>query len=174
MTTPISGKLFDGVFHRVLAGDVPAEVTQKLGELGVDLGALQPHYPRELWYRAIAETAAALYPSDAGQLRKLGRRIVSSLVTKNLIKGPWVGMAKLLGPRRGLKQAIERMDHSVVKLSVHEKSKHEFEIVADETEQAEFLAGLIEGALELLGGRDAKTVVVGPRGTSTVFSATWR
>jgi uncharacterized protein (TIGR02265 family) len=174
MTRPISGKLFDGVFRRLLAGEVPAEVTQKLAELGVDLSALQPTYPRELWYRAIAETAAALYPSDPGGLRKLGRRIVSSLVSRDLIKGPWLGMAKLLGPRRALKQAVERMDSSVVKLHLHEKSKHELEIVADETEQAEFLAGLIEGAIDLLGGRDAKVVVVGPRGASTVFSATWR
>ncbi len=174
MTRPISGKLFEGVFRRVLGADVPAEVLSKLGELGVDLNALQPTYPRETWYRAIAETAAALYPSDAGQLRKLGRRIVTSLVSKDLIKGPWLGMARLLGPRRALKQAVERMDSNVVKLHLHEKSKHEFEIVADETEQAEFLAGLIEAALELLGGRDAKAVVVGPRGNSTVFSATWR
>ncbi len=176
MTTPIPGKMIDGVFRRVLAGEVSDELSAQLAAIGLDLAqpTLEPVYPRQTWYLAIGHTATALYPTDAVPLRRLGRHIIEALERKQLIRGPWVGMAKLLGPRRALKQAAERLDNGVVKLSIAEKSRNEFEILAEETEQVEFLAGLLEASIGMLGGRDSRTTVIGSRGNATVFSATWR
>jgi uncharacterized protein (TIGR02265 family) len=176
MSTPIPGKLVDGVFRRVLAGEVSAELSAQLVAIGIDLSlpALAPAYPRETWYLAISHTATSLFPTDVTPLRRLGRHIIEALERKQLIKGPWVGMAKLLGPRRALRQAADRLDNSVVKLSIAEKSKNEFEIVAEETEQAEFLAGLLEASIGMLGGRESRTTIIGLRGNAMVFSARWR
>jgi uncharacterized protein (TIGR02265 family) len=176
MTNPIPGKMIDGVFRRVLAGEVNAALSAQLADIGLDLTlpTLAPTYPRETWYLAISHTATSLFPADTIPLRRLGRHVIEALERKQLIKGPWVSMARLLGPRRALRQAAERLDNNVVKLTIAEKSKTEFEIVAEEMEQAEFLAGLLEASIGMLGGRESRTTIIGPRGNAMVFSATWR
>jgi uncharacterized protein (TIGR02265 family) len=178
MKKPISGKLVDGLFRRVLAGDVTVDLKGTLAMLGLDLSParLEPEYPRALWYEAVAATAKALYGNQAPeqQLRHLGLHVIDSLQRRHIVKGPWIAMARLAGPRRALRQATEYLDHSPVKLVLNERSKTEFEIVVEDHEQPEFLAGLLEGAITLLGGKHTHVVVAGQRGHSTVFSATWR
>jgi uncharacterized protein (TIGR02265 family) len=175
VNTELPGKLFDGVFRRVLGDQLSAELRARLAADGLDLDALRPKYPRSVWYGAVSRTAADLFPGEAaaGQ-RRLGQHVIALLQQRNLIKGAWLGVAKLAGPRRALRQAADHVEHSPIHLTIVEKAKTEFEILVDELEQPEFLAGLLEGAIGMLGGRDAKAIVQGPRGALMVLSATWR
>ncbi len=174
--SPIPGKLVEGVLKRVLAGDVTPALTSELAAIGIDLSApLLALYPREVWYQAVALTANALFPQlDSGlQLRQLGKHIIDCLQTRRVVKGHWLTMAKLAGPSRALKQAIELTQYGPVKLTIAQLAKRDFEIVAEETQQSEFLGGLLEGAIALLGGKNPSVVVTAAREASTVFRATW-
>lgn len=173
----IPGKLVESVFNRVLAPDVTPALKAQLAAVGVDLsGPMQLNYPRTAWYLAIELTAKTLYPEEPlpAQLRKLGSHIISSLQTRQIIKGAWLTMAKLMGPRRALKQAMDFSDRSPVKITITERSKSEFEILVDDAEQPEFLAGLLETAIGMLGGKNPGVSLEGTREGSSLFRATWR
>lgn len=175
--SPIPGKLVEAVFKRVLAPDLTPPLTAQLASVGVELSApMEANYPRTTWYLAVELTAKALYPDDElpVQLRKLGGHIITSLQTRQLIKGAWLTMARLAGPRRALKQAMDFTDRSPVKLTITERSKTEFEISVDDTEQCDFLAGLLEAAITMLGGKNAGVTLEGTRENAAQFRATWR
>jgi uncharacterized protein (TIGR02265 family) len=174
---PIPGKLIEGVFRRVLAQDLTPELQRKLVESGLDLDqGLKAEYPRETWYRAIEETAKALYPREesAAQLRRLGRHIVESLDSRKIVKGPWLSMAKFLGPKRAMLKAAEHSERfSPVKLELHEKSGKEVEVHVEEDRQLDFLAGLLEGLVGALGGKSPHVRVMSTDGLKSVLSAQW-
>ncbi len=173
------GRLVQAVFKKVLAADVTPELTQLLKHEGLDLSApLADEYPRTVWHRAIEVTAAALFPTvgDAlEQQRRLGRHVIISLQSRNLIKGPWLTMAKLLGPRRALKQASDfGAENLPVTLEIKEKSSKELEVTVDDGRQIEFLEGLLEALVGMLGGREPRVAVISSTEQRAVFSATWR
>lgn len=173
----IPGKLVEGLFKKVLALDVSPALLAQLTEAGVDLSAPPPtDYPRSTWYRAIALTAQSLFPNDppAVQLRKLGHHVMDALQSRGIIKGPWLSMARLMGPRRSLRQAMDFLDRSPVKLEITERSKTEFEIFVDDPEQPEFLAGLLQGAIGALGGKEPTVSQLPPEPGASLFRATWR
>ncbi len=173
----IPGKLVEAVFKRVLAPDLTPALTAQLASVGVDLAApMETNYPRTTWYLAIELTAKALYPNDElpTQLRKLGGHLINSLQSRQIVKGAWLAMARLAGPRRALKQAMDFTDRSPVKLTITERSKTEFEISVDDTEQPDFLGGLLEAAITMLGGRNASVKLEGARESAAQFLASWR
>ena len=173
----IPGKLVEAVFKRVLGPDLNPELIKQLTAIGLDLsGPMETSYPRTAWYLAIELTAKALYPEDplAVQLRKLGGHIINCLQSRQIIKGTWLTMAKLMGPRRALKQAMDFTDRSPVKLTITERAKNEFAISVDDTEQPDFLAGLLEAAITMLGGKDGNVSLEGTREGSSHFRAAWR
>lgn len=176
-TAPIPGKLVDGVFRRVLAPDLSAELKLQLAQLGIDLSHPGHHeYPRATWYQAVDATAAALYPQLAGpeQLHRFGRHVIDALQARGIVKGAWLTMAKMLGPKRSLKQAAEHSDrYSPVKLEIHEKPGRAVEIHVHEDRQLEFLSGLLEGLLHALGGKAAKVHVQSRDGQRAVLAASW-
>jgi uncharacterized protein (TIGR02265 family) len=178
MAVPISGKLVDGVFRRALGPELPSELRARLLAEGLDLApaTLAPSYPRPLWYQAVALTAAALYPAEApdAQLRRLGRHVLEALQARGAFKTGWVGVARLLGPRRALLQAAGRPEHLPVKVHVKELARTRFELWTEERQQAEFLAGLLEGTCALLGGKEPTVQVIGERGDGMVLMASWR
>jgi uncharacterized protein (TIGR02265 family) len=170
---PIPGKLVESVFRRVLAADITPELKTQLAEAGLDVsGPMQPSYPRPVWYQAIELTAKTLFPQDPlpSQLRKLGAHIISSLQSRQIIKSSYLTMAKLMGPRRAIKQAMDFTDRSPIKLTITERSKTEFEVSVDDTHQPEFLTGLLEQAITMLGGKNASVTSAGEGS----FRATWR
>ena len=173
----IPGKLVDGLFRKLLLHELTAELVTLLAEAGVDVSVPAAEaYPRAVWYRAIELTAAALYPAEPppGQLHRLGRHVIDSWQRRG-IKGPWLGVAKLMGPRRAMKQAAELAGkYSPVRLEVHDQGKSAVEIRVDEGQQPEFLAGLLEGVIGVLGGKDAHVHVTGAAPEKGVFAATWR
>lgn len=176
-TSTIPGKMVSGLFNKVLGPDLTPTLKDQLAEAGVNLSQTPPDsYPRATWYRAIELTSKTLYtqhePSE--QLRRFGAHIIDSLQSRGIVKSSWLTMARFMGPRRALKQAMDFTDRSPVKLTITELSKTEFEIGVDDKEQPEFLAGLLEAAIVMLGGKQAKVLLKGPRGDGNVFSATWR
>lgn len=176
-TRAIPGKLVEGVFRRALAGDLTPPLLEQLAAIGVDLSVPpQPAYPRPTWYRAIELTAAALYADDVPdvQLRKLGQHIMRSLKEREIIKGPWLSMAKLLGPRRALKQAADFAQGGPIKLTLVEKGKQEVEIFVEEGEQPALLAGILEGTIALLGGKEPAAEVGARSEAGTTFLTRWR
>jgi len=173
----IPGKMVEGLFKRVLAPDLTPTLKTQLAEAGVDLSAPAPHaYPRATWYRAVELTAQTMYPGQPAetQLRKFGGHIIESLQAREIIKSTWLTMARFMGPRRALKQAMDFTDRSPVKLGITELSKTEFEISVDDQQQPEFLAGLLEAAIHMLGGKSPSVTLKGPKGDSNLFRATWR
>ena len=173
----IPGKLVESVFKKVLAPDLTPAAIEGLAALGIELHAAPPDtYLRTTFHQAMALMGRTLYPSLAPpeQLYRLGRHLIASLQTRNVVKGAFISMARFLGPRRALKQAVDHLDRSPVKLTVTERSKTEFEIAVDDREQPEFLRGMLEEAIHLLGGRSAEVALLGPQGESNVFRASWR
>ncbi len=173
------GRLVQAVFKRVLSADLTPQLTEQLKAEGLDLSLEPPaEYPRTLWFRAIELTAASLFPTVSAPLeqqRQLGRHLITSLQQRNLLKGPWLSVAKLLGPRRALKQIADfGAENSPVEFEVKEKSSKELEVSVDEGRQSEFLAGLIEALVGILGGKDTRVATVTQTEIRAVFSATWR
>jgi uncharacterized protein (TIGR02265 family) len=174
----VPGQLVKGVFQRVLFQELSADLIGSMAAAGVDLSVpLQETYPKASWLRAIELTANSLFPDTpyADRLRRLGRHIIETLESRKMIKGPWLTMAKLMGPKRALKQAADLgVKYSPVRLDVKERSGKELEIDLDEDAQPEFLAGLLEGLVEALGGRDARVKVESATNGRAVMAATWR
>jgi uncharacterized protein (TIGR02265 family) len=176
-TRAIPGKLVEGVFRKVLGPQMTPVLLEQLAGIGVDLSVpMHPAYPRPTWYRAVELTAAALFSSDTQdvQLRRFGRHLMRALKERGVIKGPWLSMARLLGPRRALSQAADFAKGGPIQLSLVEKGKHEVEIHVEEGEQPDFLAGILEGTIELLGGKDASADVISRTDVATTFTARWR
>ena len=175
--THIPGKLVEGVFKRVLVQDLTPALIAQLADVGVDLAVpVSSDYPRTAWYLAVEITAKALFPNDElpVQLRKLGAHIITSLQSRHIIKGPWLSMARLMGPRRALKQAMDFTDRSPVKLTLTERAKNQFAITVDDGEQPDFLAGLLEAAITMLGGKAPTVALEATRDGVSHFLATWR
>lgn len=174
----VPGKLVKGVFQRVLFPELSAALITELAGAGLDLSIpVKDAYPRPVWYRSIELTADSLFPeADASaRLRHLGRHIIEELDARKLVKGPWLAMAKLMGPRRALKQAVEHgAQFSPIHLDVRERSPKELEITVAEDQQPEFLAGLLEGLVEILGGKAPHVKVLSTANGRAVMAATWR
>lgn len=173
----VPGKMVNGLFTRVLGPDLTPELKTQLAEIGLDVSAAPPEsYPRATWYSAIELTSKALFPTHTAPAhhRKLGAHVVDSLQSRQIVKSAYLTMAKFMGPRRALKQAMDFTDRSPVKLTITELSKTEFEISVDDKEQPEFLAGLLEAAIGMLGGKAASVSLKGPQGDANLFRATWK
>lgn len=174
----VPGQLVKAVFQRVLFQDLSAELIGALAHAGLDLSTpLKPAYPKAVWCRSIELTADSLFPEAAAdaRLRRLGRHLIESLESRKLVKGPWLSMAKFMGPRRALKQGAELgAQHSPIPLHVKERSSKELEVSLDEGDQPEFLAGMLEGLVEALGGKSAQVTVESVVHGRAVMAATWR
>jgi uncharacterized protein (TIGR02265 family) len=152
----IPGKLVEAVFKRVLAPDLTPGLISQLAAVELTAKELYPHHPLDV------------------QLRRLGGHIIHCLQSRHIIKSTWLSMAKLMGPRRALKQAMDFTDRSPVKLTITERAKNEFAIVANDTEQPDFLAGLLESAITMLGGKSAHVALESTHEGASHFRATWR
>jgi uncharacterized protein (TIGR02265 family) len=174
----IPGQWVKGVFQRVLFPDLSADLIIALAGVGLDLSVpLAEAYPRVVWYRAVELTADSLFPEllQDKRLRQLGRHVIQSLESRRLVKGPWLGVAKLMGPRRALKQAAQMgAADSPIPLELTERSAREVEIVVAEDQQAEFLAGLLEGLVAALGGKSPQVIIESVGNGRAVMAASWR
>jgi uncharacterized protein (TIGR02265 family) len=168
MTIP--GKLVGAVYGTVLGPDVTPALKAQLTSIGFDLKSPAEKYTKKQWYESVEVTSATLFPNDAQAQRKLGNHIISSLKERGIVKGAWLTMARLLGPRKALEKAADFAHYSPVKLKVEQTEKNAVEITVDDKNQPEFLAGLLETTLTMLGAKDTKVESQG----EGLFSASWR
>jgi uncharacterized protein (TIGR02265 family) len=177
MKEPMSGKLVHGVFGRVLGPELSPSLRARLRAVGLDLdsSALAPSFPREVWYRAVALTAADLFPAEAEpeQLRRLGRHLIDSLEPRGIVRGAWLKMARLVGPRRALTEVARWLDESPVALVVAERGRKAVVVSVAEHEQLELIAGLLEATGAALGARHCAVTVEERSGWGTRFLLAW-
>lgn len=173
----IPGRLLRAVFGRVLADDLSQELRQRLAQGGLDFdGELADSYPRSKWFEAVELTAQSMYPTlQVGeQQKRLGLHLIEALQTRKFVKGPWLTMAKLMGPRRALKQAAQYgASHSPVSFETREVGAHEMSVVLDEVRQPEFFEGLLEGVVTALGGKKVQVTATRGDGDTSAFSIRW-
>lgn len=174
--TTVPGKLVTAVFGQVLKQDLTTELVAALAAAGLDvLDQAGETVPREVWDRALELTAQSLYPHDAEGLRKLGRHVITVLPKRGLVKGPWLSVARLMGIRRALKQGAELGGaSSPVHARVIDRGSREVEVHLDEGRQSELLAGLLEGLIALLGGRDVHVMIASAAPAHAVLLASWQ
>lgn len=174
----VPGKLVKGVFQRALFPDLSADLITALAGVGLDLSnQVHETYPRQVWNRSMELTAESLFQELPApqRLRHLGRHIIVALDTRRLVKGPWLGMAKLMGPRRALRQAAEMgAQYSPISLDVRERNARELEVTIDEDQQVELFAGVLEGLVGILGGKSPVVVVESTANGRAVMAASWR
>jgi uncharacterized protein (TIGR02265 family) len=168
MTIP--GKLVGAVYGKVLAPDVTPAVIEKFKVIGINIASPEEKYTKKQWYESVDVMSQHLFPGDAKAHRKLGNHLISSLKERGIVKSAYLSMAKLLGPRKALEKAAEFAHYSPVKLTIEQVEKTVVEITVDDKHQPEFLAGLLETTLTMLGAKDT---VVTSEGEG-VFNARWK
>jgi uncharacterized protein (TIGR02265 family) len=173
----IPGKLVQSVFQKVLKDEVDDVLAQDLSALGISLAGPVPLvYPRAVWHAAVARTARQLFEGAPPpvQLRRLGRHLLEVVDRRQLLRGPWVAMARLAGPRRVLRQAADHSHHrdSPLHFRVVDNGRG-VDVLTPERDQPEFLAGVLEGLVQVLGGRGAEARI-DDGGEELRLQLTWR
>ncbi len=173
----ISGKIVAGLFEKGLTGAVTPELEAHLLAEGIELRALRDTYPYDTWVRGLEVTAAELYQGEvlSDALRKLGGRVVTTVKHSGLIKGAWLTMGKLMGPKRVLLQIHNQPVRGAdfLRVEVREKSSKHLEVQLNDGALGDFIAGALEAVLEGLGAKRPKVL---PRITTPercVLDVTW-
>jgi uncharacterized protein (TIGR02265 family) len=162
----VSGKWVDGLFNRALGPSIDHELAELLRAEGLELKhPLHHSYPRDQFVKWLTISARELFPGRelAEALRLLGVKVVEDLQASGNIKGPIVSMARLLGPRRVLKQLADYVQgQSSLRVKVSEKGRTSAHLELNDGELADFVAGSLQAILGLIGARapkvDAKAV----------------
>ncbi len=156
----VSGKLVAGLFEKGLAGAVTPELEARLAAEGIELRSLKPTYPYPTWVRGLELTASELYGGEvlADGLRKLGARVVRTVMDSGIVKGPMLSMGRFMGPKRVLKQIHNQPVRGAdfLRIAVHERGKNHLEIHLNDGALGDLLAGGLEEAVEILGGKHPK------------------
>lgn len=160
----VSGRLVAALFEKGLSQGLTPEFEAHLASAGIDLRHLAQSYPYETWVRGLEITASELYSGEVlgDALRKLGGRVVKTLRDSGIVKGPLLTMGKLMGPKRVLGQISGKQLRGAdfLRIDVHEKTGKHLEIHLNEGAIGDFVAGGLEAALELLGGRQPRVQAV--------------
>lgn len=159
-TRNVSGKLVGALFEKGLAGSVSPELEAHLAAEGIELKSLKPTYPYGTWVRGLEITASELYGGEvlADGLRKLGARVVRTVMDSGLVKGPILSMGKFMGPKRVLKQIHNHPVRGAdfLRIEIHERGKSHLEVHLNDGALGDFVAGGLEKAIEILGGRQPR------------------
>lgn len=155
----VNGSVLRGIFEKALAGEVSDELGGRLADVGVDLGNLAERYPFEVWLRAMELTATELFPGQPQDeaLKHLGAHVVRGLQRNGVIKGPFLTMAKLMGPRRALREVASRTsaESAWLRMDFTEAGPRACTLTINDGGVAELFAGALEPLIELLGGKRA-------------------
>ena len=156
----VSGKIVAGLFELGLTGAVTPELEAHLAAEGIELTKLRDSYPYATWVRGLEITASELYEGEvlSDALRKLGVRVVTTIKASGLIKGAYLTMGKLMGPKRVLMQINGQPVRGAdfLKVEVREKGGKHLEIHLNDGALGDFVAGALEAVLEGLGARRPK------------------
>ena len=173
----VSGKWVEGLFSRALGTAISANLARELEATGLALDRpLAATYPRTSFVQWLQLAAADLYPGlepDAA-LEQLGVRVVQELQSSGGIKGPILMAAKLMGPRRTLRQLINYVQgHSSLKIALDEKSRTEVHLTLNESDLARFVAGSLLQILNAVGARRPSVVTTIGTNDSSDLQLTW-
>ena len=153
----VSGRLVAGLFEVGLARAVTPELEAHLAAEGIDLRKLDASYPYDTWVRGLEVTASELYGGEvlSDSLRKLGARVVVTIREAGIVKGPMLTMGKLMGPKRVLKQISGQPVRGAdfLRVDIHEKNGKHVEVHLNDGALGDFVAGVLEAVVEVLGGR---------------------
>jgi uncharacterized protein (TIGR02265 family) len=173
----VSGRLVAGLFEKGLTGAVTPELRAHLEAEGIALQKLAPSYPHATWIRGLEITASELYAGEvlSDGLRKLGARVVRNLKASGVIKGPFLTMGKLMGPKRVLKQISGQPVRGAefLRIEVHEKNGKHLEVHLNDGAIGDFLAGGLEAILEVLGGRNPRVQPLVTTPERCILDVTW-
>jgi uncharacterized protein (TIGR02265 family) len=173
----VSGKWVDGLFNRALGTAIDNELNEMLKAEGLELSRpLQHSYPRERFVTWVRISAREMFPGEeqAVALRLLGARVVTELRSGGSIKGAVVTMAKLMGPRRVLRQLADSIaSSSSVRVQLKEQGKTAAQIELNDGELADFVAGSLECILGLVGARSPKVDTMQVTPDRSVLSLKW-
>jgi uncharacterized protein (TIGR02265 family) len=173
----VSGKWVEGLFNKALGPSIGHELAELLKAEGLELSRPMQHaYPRERFVKWVTTCARELFPGQepAQALKLLGAKVVEDLKAAGSIKGPIVGMAKLLGPRRVLRQLADYVHgQSGLKVKLEERGKTEARIELNDGELADFVAGSLERILGMVGARGATVQTSNVSPEHSVLSLRW-
>ena len=173
----VSGKWVEGLFNRALGPSIPHELSELLKAEGLELRRpLQSHYPRERFVKWLTLSARELFPGkeQAEALRLLGSKCVEDLRTSGGIKSAVLTMAKIMGPRRVLRQLADYVQgQSSLRVKVQEQGKTAAQLELNDGELADFVAGSLEAVLALVGARSPKVDATTVSPDRSVLSLRW-
>jgi uncharacterized protein (TIGR02265 family) len=165
----------EGLFFKGLGERVTPQLRDELKAIGLDLSRdLMPAYPRKVWNAAIPLAAQHVWPMlDVGEAHvRLGRAIIDGF-KRTLLGSALAGMAKVLGPMRTLARMRKNLrtgaNYNEVNLTTEADNRVLFWINEPFIHPG-YVQGLIEGSLEISGGKNNSVVVV----TKDEWGATYR
>jgi uncharacterized protein (TIGR02265 family) len=173
----VSGKWVEGLFNRALGPSINTQLNALLKAEGLELSRpFQSAYPREQFVTWIRISARELFPGEEQPtaLRLLGAKVVEDMKAAGNIRGPFVAMAKLMGPRRVLRQLMQYVQgQSSLRVKLEDQGKTAARIELNDGELADFVAGSLESILQLIGARSPKVETHQLRPDLSVLSARW-
>lgn len=174
----IFGDAVDGLFVKGLGERVTPPLREKLKGAGLDLDrARLPAYPRPVWNSAIALAATHVWPELSADEahRRLGHTIIDGF-RQTLLGHALAAMSKVLGPMRTLR----RMRHNFRTGGNYNETTLEQEgptcvvfWINEPTINPGYVQGMLEGSLELSGGKNASVVVVSQDAKGTTYRIRW-
>ena len=161
----VFGHALQGLFEVGLRGRVTPTLAARLKAVGVDLSRpFDIAYPREVWGRVLALTAAELWPAEPTDRAffLLGRQMLLGY-TETLLGRALVSLVKLLGPRRLLGRMTHNLrsgcNYNETKLEDLGPGRARFWINEPALPPG-YVAGLLDAAMEIAGASERGWEVV--------------
>jgi uncharacterized protein (TIGR02265 family) len=168
----------ESMFFRALKGRVTPALKDKLRAVGLDLDQkLRPTYPKEMWLRVLEITTRELYPTLPPEERyfKLGAATVEAF-SETAIGKAIVGIARLMGPRRGLTrlpQAFEAINNFMV-AKLTELAPNRFQLWLNEHYgQPSYVLGALTAAVAINRPLQVNVRIVQTDGNAITFEISW-
>lgn len=169
----------EGLFFKGLAERVTPQLREELKAIGLDLSRdLLPAYPRKVWNASIALAAQHVFPTlDVGEAHvRLGRAIIDGF-KRTLLGSALAGMAKVLGPMRTLARMRKNFrtgaNYNEVNLTPESDTRVLFWINEPFIHPG-YVQGMLEGSLEISGGKNNSVVVVSKDEWGTTYRVSWQ
>ncbi|MFO0598725.1 MAG: DUF2378 family protein [Myxococcaceae bacterium] len=165
--------VFEGLFTTAYADQLTPELKAKLKDLGVDLDALQPAYPHQVFLAAVSAAAAAWYPTEPADQAwfKIGVRNLEGFYATFLGR-PLFALLKVLGPRR----TAARMSRNFRSANNYSESKlvevgpSELQLwLNDVGDTRHFIRGVMFRGLQLAGAPQVRVEELATDANGTVF-----
>lgn len=151
---------FDGLLNTAAKSRVTPELRATLKGLGVELSALLPAYPREVFVKSVAACAAAWFPGEPVEDAwfKIGVGNLDGFY-ETFIGKPLFVLLRVMGPRRtlGRMRANFRSANNYTESKMVEIGPHELQVWVNETgELRHFIRGAMCRGLQLAGSPGVK------------------